>query len=224
MLPYYSAPVMDRLFEHFVTHGEDPSSLIGIFEQAWFHKELAGIDIVKWFPLIILYNPEYTSKILEALINQIILSQGWDDINIPLESLYHCLMVITPEQNTLRDVGQTLSWAMNCAKYARNPPVDRNFDGATDILKLVTIGRKRIKFGIINDSEEQIERADAPPFELRNFDFMQDMSDEEWIEWNARMKILILGTKLNGLKHGPSYNKDRFSRDPDGVCPCIPMS
>jgi hypothetical protein len=186
---------------------------------------LSDANIIEWFPLIVLYRPEQSSKILEALINQIILSQGFEDIDIPSECLYCCLMAITSEESILQDVGRALSWTLNRAEYMRDPQSNQDVGDAMDILKLVTIGRREKHFlGGIHGNEKQMEGVDVPPFELRGFDFVQDTPDEEWTEWNTRMKILVLGTKLNGLKHGPSYNKDRFSRDPDGVCPCIPMS
>jgi hypothetical protein len=213
MSPYYSAPVLDRLFEHFVGYSGNPDGLIGIFEQPWFHRELVNVDILRRFPPIILYRPEHTSKFLQVLVNQLVLSQGFEDISIPLECLYHCLMVTSPDQDILHRIGQALSWAMDCADRARNPQVDRNLERAIDVLELVTIVRE----------EESEEEASVSLIVPRSFDFVTDMSDEEWTGWTTEVKALILGTRLGGLGYGPRYSRDRFSRDPDGVCLYGPM-
>jgi hypothetical protein len=210
MSPYYSAPVLDRLFEHFVGHDGSPDCLIPIFQQSWFHKELASVDTLRWFPLIVLYNPEHTSKILQVLIHQIVFSQGIDFIGIHLESLYHILLVITSRRRFLRRATEVLSWVMARAGYTRDPQVNQGPDESIDILKLVIIDQREEGIGM-------------PPMELRNFDFVTNMPDEEWAEWTTRMKVLILGTKLGALKDGPRYSKGRYSRDPDGVCLCDPM-
>jgi hypothetical protein len=210
MSPYYSAPVLDRLFEHFVGHDGSPDCLIPIFQQSWFYKELASVDTLRWFPLVVLYNPEHTSKILQVLINQTVFSQGIEFIGIPLESLYHILLVIASRRRFLRRATEILSWVMAHAGYTRDPQVNQGPDRSIDILKLVTINQRDEGIGI-------------PPMELRNFDFVTNMSDEEWAEWTTRIKILILGTMLGGLKYGPGYSKVKYIRDPDGVCLCGPM-
>jgi hypothetical protein len=54
--------------------------------------------------------------------------------------------------------------------------------------------------------------------ELHSFDFIWGMSDEEWEEWMANLKGMIMGAGLGGLKPGPFYEQNRFCRDPDNVC------
>jgi hypothetical protein len=213
MSPYYSVPVLDRLFEHFVAHDGSPSGLVPIFEQPLFHRELVNVDTLRWFPQIVLYKPEHTPKILEVWINQTVLSQGIEDIDILFESLYRILLVVTPVQRILRRVRKALYWIMIRAEHTHSPYVNQDQDEPINILKLVTIDLEA----------EWVDGIGAPPIELRNFDFVTNMSDEEWAEWTTRIKILILGTRLGGLKYRPGYSKVKYIRDPDGVCLCGPM-
>jgi hypothetical protein len=213
MSPYYSAPVLGRLFEHFVGYSGKPDGLIGIFEQPWFHRELVNVDILRWFPPIVLHRPEHTSKFIQVLVNQVVLSQGFEDINIPLECLYHCLMATPLERDILQRVGQALAWAMDCANYVRDPQVDRDPERVIDALRLVNI----------DHGAESRGEASVSPIMPRNFDFVTNMSEEEWVGWTTGVKALILGTRLGGLGYGPHYSRNRFRRDPDGVCLCGPM-
>ncbi|PVF97753.1 hypothetical protein CPB86DRAFT_413590 [Serendipita vermifera] len=54
--------------------------------------------------------------------------------------------------------------------------------------------------------------------DVRTFSFIRDLSGGEWKTWVDRLKVLIMGASLGGLKPGPSQNTDRFRRDPDGFC------
>jgi hypothetical protein len=200
--------MLDRLFGHFVSDDGDPRGLIGIFEQAWFHQQLIGVDILRWFPLVVLYRPEHTSTILEALVDQATLSQGFEDINIPLECLYRCLIVISSENYIARHIGEALSWAMGCAERARDSQIGQDPAGASYTPRLVTFERRVV----------QRDRIDMSQIEPRTFDFVTNLSEEEWKEWITRMKTLKLGTQLGGLGYGPRYSRDRYSRDPNGTC------
>jgi hypothetical protein len=213
MSPYYPAPVLDRLFEHFVGYNGNPGGLIGIFKQSWFHRQLVNIDILRWFPPIVLHRPEHTSKILQVLVNQIVVSQGFEDINIPLECLYHCLVATCPKQDILQRVGQALAWVMDRTNYVRDPQVDRDPEGVIGALGLVNLDYRSESGGETNMS----------PIVPRNFDFVRNMSEEEWVGWTTGVKALILGIRLGALGYGPHYSRNRFRRDPNGVCLCGPM-
>ncbi|PVG04033.1 hypothetical protein CPB86DRAFT_868802, partial [Serendipita vermifera] len=45
----------------------------------------------------------------------------------------------------------------------------------------------------------------ASPGQVRSFECVKDMSDEEWEEWSGRIKSMVMGINLGGLEPGPMY-------------------
>ncbi|PVF97748.1 hypothetical protein CPB86DRAFT_815320 [Serendipita vermifera] len=178
----------------------------------WFHDEFSQENGLDWLPLIAL-NARYTENrslrdnaLTGILVDQILSSTANQDLHAPLSSSYHYLL----------SLGQR-----------HNP---RGHDGLANLrAALLWVLSNSIK---VHDSQDHTE--DSPPLvfdppvlergrwpevgDVRSFDFVNDLSGEEWVEWVTRLKALIMGVSLSGLKPGPFQDRNRFCRDPDGFC------
>ncbi|PVG03049.1 hypothetical protein CPB86DRAFT_793958 [Serendipita vermifera] len=217
----FASPVLGRILEF----AAKPNSfsvdylLREIVQYRWFYGEFRRANGLDWLPLIALNNTHPGDRILlndilaEVLVDQILSSAASQDIRAPLLSCYHYLESLgqIPARSLYESNGQGQSNLQRTLLWVLTESVKIcNSEGYFESL-LPVVSRPPL-----------LNRRFWPAFgEVRSFDFVRDLSDEEWHEWVARLKVLIMGATLGGLKPCPVQNKNRFSRDPDGVCSLV---
>ncbi|PVF92404.1 hypothetical protein CPB86DRAFT_819657 [Serendipita vermifera] len=142
----------------------------------------------------------------EILVDHILSSTASRDVQVPLSSSYRYLQSIGQSYNPrhyygLDNLRTTLLWVLN---------------GATKVHYSQT--RPDLSSSLVFDPPV-LERFDwSTSGDVRSFNFVNDISGEEWEEWVAGLKVMIMGISLGGLKPGPLQDRNRFCRDPDGLC------
>jgi hypothetical protein len=205
----------------------------------WFYNQFSQANGLKWLPLIALNGTEmrggatsvrdrtiWTDHILDnvtlqdLLIDQIIFSSANEQINPPLVSLYSYLQSIgtraaqdpdsSSESSRQIILRHALSWVLDNSIKTRTSIGDTQdsipvFDHESFHFAKVGL-RKLYRYKW------------SSPGDIRSFNFVKDMSNEDWEEWVVRLRVMIMGSRLNGLRSGPTYEDHRFFRDPDGIC------
>ncbi|PVG03066.1 hypothetical protein CPB86DRAFT_869979 [Serendipita vermifera] len=209
-----ASPVLNVILEQSLTGEKFPISslLTRMVIFPWFHEEFCQANGLDWLPQIAIYIEDwwYNGRPLtEILVDQILFSAANRDIYAPLSSSYLYLQSVgqtSPQSNKKQNHDQlfnlraTLFWVLDNS---------------------------------INVHDSQNRRESSPPVfdppilrryswltvgDVRSFEFIQDMSGEEWEDWVTKLEVMIMGTSLGGLKSGPLQDRNRFCRDPDGCC------
>ncbi|PVF92406.1 hypothetical protein CPB86DRAFT_877907 [Serendipita vermifera] len=178
----------------------------------WFYDEFSQANGLDWLPLIALnaIHTEYLvpsdNALAEILVDHILSSAVNQDVVAPLSCSYHYLQSIGQSCNPrnhhiLDNLRTTIVWLLNNSikvhetQYPAKSSSPLVFDPPV------------------------LEREDWPTVGgVRSFNFIKDMSGEEWEDWVTRLKVMIMGASLGGLKPGPLQERNRFCRDPDGLC------
>ncbi|PVG03071.1 hypothetical protein CPB86DRAFT_822594 [Serendipita vermifera] len=237
-----SSPVLNRIFEHCTQSSAYRfHELFGyMIRYRWFYGEFSKANGLEWLPLIALNGTEtrggdastrdraiWPDHVLDdvtlqdLLIDQVIFSSANERIGPPLNSLYHYLLSIGT-RSTRHPEDSSESFRMITLRHALSWVLDKSI-------------KVQHSIGSAQDSPNDIFNPETFHFakvglrklyrykwsslgQIRSFDFVKDMSKEEWEEWITHIKVMLMGTTLNGLRSGPTYDSHRFSRDPDGVC------
>ncbi|PVF97760.1 hypothetical protein CPB86DRAFT_873940 [Serendipita vermifera] len=210
----FAFPVISIVLEQSVKSEEIPIRwlLTLMANFGWFYDDFSQANGLEWLPLIALNHIHTYDRTLrdnalyEILVDQILSSTAKQDVHAPLSASYHYLQSIGQSHNPrdhggLANLRAALLWVLN-----NSTRVHDSQDRAEESSPLIF-------------DPPVLERGDWPTLEdFRSFDFMNDLSGEEWAEWMARLKVLIMGASLGGLKPGPCQDRNRFFRDPDGFC------
>ncbi|PVF90905.1 hypothetical protein CPB86DRAFT_803216, partial [Serendipita vermifera] len=238
-LQILSSPALNNILEwyHNGGYGYNGDILNRVSRFSWFNDQFRIANGLSWLSRIGLSDPRLTCVVLQLLVDQIIFESANMDINGPLECSFICLQTLrgfspidrgdnnsgwndelsdgisegSSDRNDDSD-GQELShlqealmWILHNATTMRNtgalPPSDGDFKAP----EFATIAIRKVEDGL------------ASPGQPRSFEFVKDMSDEEWEEWSGRIKSMVMGINLGGLEPGPMYARHRFLQDPDGV-------
>ncbi|PVG03064.1 hypothetical protein CPB86DRAFT_869977 [Serendipita vermifera] len=210
----FASPILGVILERSVKSEEFPilSILSNMTEFPWFDDEFSQANGLDWLPLIALnaIHPRdrrlLNNVLAEILVDHILSSRANRDIRAPLSSSYHYLQSIGQRRNPqdhdgLANLRTALLWVLDESTEAHDSHERTNESSPLvfDPPILERVGWPRLK-------------------NVRSFEFIKDMSDEEWEDWVTRLKVMIMGVSQGGLKPGPFQNRNRFCRDPDGVC------
>ncbi|PVG03048.1 hypothetical protein CPB86DRAFT_724598 [Serendipita vermifera] len=228
----FASPILGLIFESVVKWNKYyiRGLLYNMNRHQWFYEEFRQANGLDWLSHIALNDvppsdllphfdldatPSYegicpSDVLTETLIDQIISSSANSDVQVPLSSS-HCYL-------------QSLT--QSSAKFYYESDGHYLINLRTALLWILNNSIK------VHDSKDSLspsifspptlERGDWPVVrDVRPFNFIKSMSGEQWQEWVERLDVLIMGTSLGGLKPGPLQNKNRFCRDPDGVCGSI---
>ncbi|PVG03063.1 hypothetical protein CPB86DRAFT_779957 [Serendipita vermifera] len=185
------------------------SLFIQIVQFQWFYEEFHRANGLDWLLRIAQNGIHPDDRLLkndiltEILVDEILFSAVSQDIQVPLSMSYRYL----------QSVGES----------APQTQYESNIQGLANL---------KIALLWVHDSKDRaelssrrvlipanLERLYWPSHgKIRSFRFVSDMSNKQWQKWVERLKILIMGTSLGGLRPGPVQNGSRFFRDPDGVC------
>ncbi|PVF92408.1 hypothetical protein CPB86DRAFT_877909 [Serendipita vermifera] len=211
----FASPALGALLRQSVTSEEVPMSSIlrGLAGfHSWFYDEFSQANGLDLLPLIAFYPLHPTDPIQgpnaleEILVDHILSSTANRDVRKPLLSSYRYLQSIGESHNSRDYHGRTnleivLRWVLNSATKVHD---STNHPESSSPLVF---------------DPPILERGDWPTVgDIRSFDFVNDISDEEWEDWVIRLKVMIMGAPLGGLKPGPLQDSNRFCRDPDGLC------
>ncbi|PVF96429.1 hypothetical protein CPB86DRAFT_816424 [Serendipita vermifera] len=204
----FSSPVLGVVLEQSVKSEDFPiySLLRQMPQFRWFYDEFAQANGLDWLLLIALNSVHYSDRTSEnyvltgILVDQIVFSTVNRDVQVPLTFSYYYLQSISQSHNPQDDYGlpslhSALVWA---------------FDNSINV----------------HDSQGRAESSSPfafgplvmPVEVVRSFNFVNDLSDEEWEDWVTKLKVLMMGVSLGGLEPGPLQDRSRFCRDPDGLC------
>jgi hypothetical protein len=151
-------------------------------------------------------------------VDQIIFESTSPDLNGPLECTHMCLQSLRPAEFTidsiidpnlgmkeLLNLRDALIWVLKKAAKARDQVSIPALEGELEVPAFATIGIRR-------------QKHDSSLGRIRSFEFVRELSRDEWDEWSSSVEVLIMGTSLYGLGCGPVHGASRPSRDPDGIC------
>ncbi|CAG8452974.1 9391_t:CDS:2, partial [Acaulospora colombiana] len=216
----FASPMLRLILEQSANSGGFTihSLLRQLANDEWFYEEFSEANGLAWLPLIAqndIYTEDQSLKeniLTEILIDQILFSTANRNVQVSLLSSYHYLQSIGQtwtqigdQSHRLPNLQAALIWVLNHSIKLHNS-------------KILAAS----SFSLID--QPNLERYNWPTVgEVRSFSFIKDMSDEEWQEWVARLRVLIMGASLGGLKPGPLQNRGRFSRDTDGLCHFTPQ-
>ncbi|PVF97746.1 hypothetical protein CPB86DRAFT_413539 [Serendipita vermifera] len=210
----FASPVLSVILEQSIKSEEIHIRrlLTLMADSRWFYDEFSQANGLDWLPLIA-FNAIHTEDqalrdnvLTEILFDQILYSTASRDVHAPLSSSYHYLQSIGQSHNPqdhhgLANLRAALVWV-----FKNSTRVHDSQDRAQESSPLVF-------------DPPVLERKDWPEVgDVRSFDFVKDMSGEEWEDWATRLKVMIMGVSLGGLKPGPFQDRNRFYRDPDGFC------
>ncbi|PVF97747.1 hypothetical protein CPB86DRAFT_826271 [Serendipita vermifera] len=210
----FASPVLSGVLEHSVKSDQFSihSLLTRMAKFRWFSDEFSQVNGLDWLPLIA-FNAIHTENralrdnvLTEILVDQILSPTANQDVHAPLSSTYHYLQSIGQshnprDQDGLANLRAALMWI-----FTNSTKVHDSQDRAEESSPLVL-------------NPPVLEREDWPQVgDVRSFDFVKDISGEEWEEWVTRLKVMVMGASLGGLKPGPFHDSNRFCRDPDGPC------
>ncbi|PVF92405.1 hypothetical protein CPB86DRAFT_877906 [Serendipita vermifera] len=211
----FASPVLSVVLEQSIISGGFPiRSILGSLasSNSWFYAEFSQANGLDWLPRIVLNAVHHWDQIpkhyslTEILIDHILSSTVNRDVQVPLTSSYHYLQAMGQSHNPqyyhgLANLESTLLWVFKSATKVHNSQSHAESPSS-----------------LVFDPPV-LERGDWPTIrDVRSFDFVNDLSGEEWKEWVTRLKVMIMGASLGGLKLGPLQDRNRFFRDPDGLC------
>lgn len=212
----FASPILGLLLEQSATSGRFLilSLLTKITKFQWFHEEFSQANGLDWLPLIAqkALHPDDrflgNDALTEILVDQTLFSISNQDAQSLLSSSYHYLQVI----------GQGLAQILKRSNHRQLSNLRIAFLWALHHSRMIYNSKEDIESSTPPTvNPPNLKRFDWPTVgEIRSFDFVKTMSEEEWQEWVTRLKVLIMGTSRGGLKPGPLQNKGRFLRDPDG--------
>ncbi|PVF97762.1 hypothetical protein CPB86DRAFT_413646 [Serendipita vermifera] len=210
----FASPILSIVLEQSVTSDEIPLrwilTLMANFR--WFYDEFSQANGLEWLPLIAL-NARYIehqtlqdNALNDILVDQILFSTANQDLHAPLSSSYHYLQCIGQSHNPqdhdgLVNLRTALLWVLNNSNKVHDSQ-DRMEESSPLVFDPPVLERNR--WPAVRD--------------VRSFDFVKEMSGGEWEDRATRLKVLIMGVSLGGLKPGPFQDRNRFCRDPDGGC------
>ncbi|PVF92402.1 hypothetical protein CPB86DRAFT_877904 [Serendipita vermifera] len=180
--------------------------------HSWFYDEFSRANGLDWLPLIALNAFHPMDRISERyaltgiLVDCILFWTASRDIQVPLSSSYHYLQSIgqshdPQDDHRLSNLQTTLLWVLNSAIKVHN---SQNHPESSSPLVFDPPILGRYGWPTVGG--------------VRSFDFVNNMSGEEWGDWVTRLKVMIMGASLGGLKPGSFHDRNRFCRDPDGLC------
>ncbi|PVF97761.1 hypothetical protein CPB86DRAFT_759745 [Serendipita vermifera] len=207
-----ASPVLIVILEHSVKSDQFSihSLLSRMAKFRWFYDEFSQANGLDWLPLIALNaihtedRTPWDNALTEILVDQILSSTANQDLHVPLSSSYHYLQSIGQSHNPrdhhgLANLRTALLWVLNNSTRVHD-------------------SQDRTEESPLVFDPPVLEREDwSQVGDIRSFDFVKDLSGEEWAEWVTKLKVLIMGASLGGLKPGPFQNTNRFCRDPDGI-------
>ncbi|PVG04032.1 hypothetical protein CPB86DRAFT_868801 [Serendipita vermifera] len=238
-LQILSVPALNNILEYYHnrSYGYGGGILIHAARFPWFNDQFRIANGLTWLSCIGLNGRIHANVVLQLLVDQTMFENANTDINGPLECSFVCLQTLgdisptdrndgssdwndgnsegstdqsdDPDGQELSHLRGALMWVLHNATTMRNagtlPPSDGDFKAP----EFATIAIQKVKDGL------------ASPGQLRSFEFVKDMSNEEWEEWSGRIKSMVMGVHLGGLGTGPTHGWHRFPRDPDGACGSI---
>ncbi|PVF92409.1 hypothetical protein CPB86DRAFT_791186 [Serendipita vermifera] len=211
----FASPILSVILEQSVTPTEFPICFVLeriVISHSWFYDEFSQANGLYWLPLIVLNAlPPWDQMprcyaLTEILVDHILSSTASRDIQVPLSTSYYYLQSIgqshDPENYPrLFNLQTTLLWALNSATKIHNSQTHLKSSSS-----------------LVFDPPA-LEREDWPTVgDIRSFDFVKDLSGEEWENWVTGLKVMIMGASLGGLNPSPFQDRNRFYRDPDGLC------
>ncbi|PVG04035.1 hypothetical protein CPB86DRAFT_868804 [Serendipita vermifera] len=228
-LQILSSPGLNNILEcyHNGRYGHEGRVLIGASRFSWFNDMFALANGLEWVSRIGLNGYIHASAILQIIVDQIVFESAAADIDGPLECSYICLKTLrgitlgSPSdrnenihifvdvdgQKELCNLREALIWVLQNATEMRHngaiPPLNSN----PELLEFATLAIQRIR---------QLEL--ACPGQLRSFEFIRNMPDEEWEVWSGKIKSMVMGINMGGLEPGPMLTRHRFVRDAEGIC------
>ncbi|PVG03065.1 hypothetical protein CPB86DRAFT_869978 [Serendipita vermifera] len=210
----FASPVISVVLERSAKSEKYPihTLITRIAKFRWFYDEFSQANGFEWLPLIALNALQTEGRTLqdnamsEILVDYILSSTVNRDIQVPLSSCYHYLQSIGQNHNPLDHHGLTnlrtaLLWVLNNSTKIRDSK-----DHAESSSPLVF-------------DPPVLQRYQWPKVRgIRSFGFVKNMHGEEWEGWVSKLKVMIMGASLRGLKPGPCQDMNRFCRDPDRFC------
>ncbi|PVF96427.1 hypothetical protein CPB86DRAFT_762266 [Serendipita vermifera] len=210
----FASPVLGVILEQSIKSEEVPIRIVltWMAQFQWFYDEFSQANGLDQLPLIALnaINTEdlrlSNNALAEILVDHILSSSANQEVVAPLSCSYHYL--------------QSLGQSRNSSDHHRL---------ANLRIAFVWVLNNSIKFQDSQDPTESLSPLvfDPPVLEreywptvrdVRSFAFVNDLSGEDWEDWVTRLKVTIMGVSLGGLKPGPLLDRNRFCRDPDGLC------
>jgi hypothetical protein len=182
----------------------------------WFYEEFNRENGLHWLPIIAQNSTHHDDHdylhclSMNILVDHIVFSIENQTVQVPLSCSYTYLqaMAIDSTKNSqdlinhsLANLKIALVWVLGNSVRVHNSTLE---DGTLSTLNPPVLDR--------------LGWPSPDGLELHSFDFIRVMSDEEWEEWIANLKGMIMGASLGGLKPSPFYDQSRFCRDPDNGC------
>ncbi|CAG8741640.1 15457_t:CDS:2, partial [Acaulospora colombiana] len=147
----------------------------------------------------------------KLLVDQLVFESAAMDISGPLECVHMCLqnpkgIASEPlfymaynldDQGEISHLRKALMWVLHNAtamRHAEGPPSPSEKDTVVPEFAVLAVRRAE-------------QSGSASPGRLRSFEFVKNMSDEEWEEWSARIKSMVMGINLRGLEPGPIHDQ-----------------
>jgi hypothetical protein len=217
-----SAPVLNKIFEYYKRYQNQIEDILiyEIIYFPWFHEQFTIANGLQWLSNMASNHYMNGRIILEYLLDQIAFESASLDLNGPLECGYICLQALQ---------GSEADW--NLASIWWNINVDTELSHLWDALIWILENASKMRNAGYLPASEDIPKVpafakigirkiqkDRFPGRIRSFEFAREMSTEQWEEWSNRVKSMAMGVKLGGLGCGLMYARDRFTRDPDGIC------
>ncbi|PVF97159.1 hypothetical protein CPB86DRAFT_760725 [Serendipita vermifera] len=223
----FRSPVLAGILDYYAMSGKDSIGFIplGITKYEWFYEEFNKANGLNWLPPIILNRPSSAHAVLQLLVDQIVFPSASEGVGSPLSCSHQCIQVlgtivgqisrkksrtgiITSQFGEVTNLREALLWVLNKAIVTHDLP-DSSRAGSFEMIELphfATIAiKKRRWYGAQDD-------------ETRTFEFVKDMSGEEWDDWTANLRAMIMGISLGGLNVESTYRANKLLKDPDGIC------
>jgi hypothetical protein len=196
----------------------------GITQFRWFSNEFNKANGLQLLPRIISRNPTRNQAVMQLVIDQIIFPNASRCIEMALNCSYHCFQVLVdmgpPSTEKLPNAGMTprasiadlhdaLIWVLNhstAMRYSSDFCIQQ-----IQLPQFATIAIQKVRlYGTLEG-------------EVRSFVFVREMTQEEWDQWVAKLKTVVMAVKLGGLKATFTHRVDRLLKDVEGICSRIPL-
>ncbi|PVF91766.1 hypothetical protein CPB86DRAFT_830414 [Serendipita vermifera] len=219
--------VMSKIIEHYMESFEKRGDfscplLLKISYFEWFTDLFSNYGDIIWVKVTTNVNSADLTRISEFLMDQIVFSNSMEHLQFWIKSTEGYLQGMAPERrhvgpdnplppnsfvNVFREV---LVWVLKRSIEGRStedgrPEADNELG---DLERIATESRRTAR----NEDGNQVY------MKAQKFEFIPALSDQEWEEWIASIKLVLTGMSLGGLGMDPVVGASRHVRDPEGVC------
>ncbi|PVF91768.1 hypothetical protein CPB86DRAFT_820226 [Serendipita vermifera] len=200
---------------------------ISYFE--WFTDLFSNDSDILWVKVTTNVNSADLTRISEFLMDQIVFSNSMEHLQFWIKSTRGYLQGMALREattsNARRHIGpgntltpngfvdvlrEVLLWVLKRSIASRSiedggPEADNDLG---DLERIATESRRTAR---TEDGNQVYMKA-------QKFDFIPALSEQEWGEWIASIKLVLTGMSLGGLGMDPVLGSSRHARDPEGIC------